>query len=77
MKYRTREEWRKAPAREPIKRYSRRLLDRGVIDAARLEELDAEAGTLASDAATFAEDSPEPTVESRFTHVLNATCPNG
>lgn len=71
MKYRTREEWREGPEREPIKVYSRRLMERGWIDEFALEQLGDEAHALAADAVKFADQSPDPLLESRFEHVLS------
>jgi pyruvate dehydrogenase E1 component alpha subunit len=59
-KYRPAEEVSVWMARDPIDRLRARLLDDGVVDAAELDRLDAEAADRAAAAEAFALASPEP-----------------
>jgi TPP-dependent pyruvate/acetoin dehydrogenase alpha subunit len=70
MKYRTRDEMREAGEREPIKVYARRLMEGGWINEFELGQLEDEAHALVSDTVRFADESPDPSIESRFQHVL-------
>jgi pyruvate dehydrogenase E1 component alpha subunit len=75
MKYRTRDEMRLAAEREPIRTYSRRLKERGWVDERDLEQLAEEAGASARSAVMFAEQSPDPAVETRFQNVFAGLYP--
>jgi pyruvate dehydrogenase E1 component alpha subunit len=75
MKYRTREEMRLASQREPISVYSRRLTERGWLNEFELEQLWEEATALARDAVKFADESPDPMLESRFKDVFAGQYP--
>jgi len=67
--YRTREqvaEWRR---RDPIALWAARLVEEGIIDAAGVEELDAEAVRRVDEAVAFADSSPFPAPESLYDDV--------
>jgi Dehydrogenase E1 component len=67
--YRTKEEveeWRK---RDPIVVYSERLKREGLIDDPGIEEIDRRAIEIVDQAVEFAEQSPEPTLESLYDNV--------
>jgi len=60
-KYRTKEEVQKVRSeQDPIERLRARLLEREAVDETRLKEIDREVKALISEAADFAQESPEP-----------------
>jgi pyruvate dehydrogenase E1 component alpha subunit len=60
-KYRSKEEVQKVrQEQDPIEGLKARLLEAGVVEAEQLKELDREVKTIVSDAAEFAQNSPEP-----------------
>jgi pyruvate dehydrogenase E1 component alpha subunit len=70
-KYRTREEVSKVrQERDPIERLRAVLLEEGVADDEALKRLDKEVKEIVSDAAEFAQDSPEPDPAELYTDVL-------
>jgi pyruvate dehydrogenase E1 component alpha subunit len=70
-KYRTREEVSKVrQERDPIERLRAVLLEEGVADDEALKRLDKEVKEIVSDAAEFAQDSPEPDPSELYTDVL-------
>jgi pyruvate dehydrogenase E1 component alpha subunit len=62
-RYRTEDEVRRWRERDPIDWFQKRLVDAGVIDEARAEEIEAAAVAAAEKAVEFAESSPDPKVE--------------
>jgi pyruvate dehydrogenase E1 component subunit alpha len=69
--YRTREEeqeWR--ATRDPIGIFERKLLELDMATQAEIDENDAQATQVAEDAAEFAENSPDPTLEELYTDVM-------
>jgi pyruvate dehydrogenase E1 component alpha subunit len=69
-KYRTREEVQKVrQERDPIERLRAALLDKGGIAEAKLKEIDREVKDLVSEAAEFAQNSPEPDPAELYTDV--------
>ena len=58
--YRTREEVEEQKLKDPIRSYFKRLSDRGLVDQAGLERMDAEARAVVDAAVEFADASPEP-----------------
>ena len=58
--------WRK---RDPIPRLAKSMLEAGVVDAARLEAVQAEANEVVTDAMRFAEASPMPAPEALYQDV--------
>ena len=62
--YRTKEELEKNKEEDPIARLKSELLSEGKIDEAKFQELDREAKGLSAEAVRFAEESPEPALES-------------
>ena len=70
-KYRTREEVSKVrQERDPIERLRVLMIEEGVADDAALKEIDKEIKDIVSDAAEFAQDSPEPDPSELYTDVL-------
>ncbi|MDP6390444.1 MAG: pyruvate dehydrogenase (acetyl-transferring) E1 component subunit alpha [Alphaproteobacteria bacterium] len=70
-KYRTREEVTKVrEERDPIDRLKGVLLDGGLADEDALKEIDREVKDIVSDAAEFAQTSPEPDPSELFTDIL-------
>ncbi len=68
-KYRTKEELAEYKERDPLLIQKKRLMDEGVKDD-ELEKWDKEAKKLSSDAADFAEKSPEPELKELYSDVL-------
>lgn len=69
--YRTREEeqeWR--ATRDPIGMFERKLLELDLATQAEIDENDAKATQVAEEAAEFAENSPDPTLEELYTDVM-------
>jgi len=70
-KYRSKEEVEKMRTeRDPIERSRKALLDRGWIDEPALKAIDAEVRKIVTDAAEFAQTSPEPDPSELWTDVL-------
>ncbi len=70
-KYRTREEIQKVrQERDPIDRLSHLILSEGLSDEAALKEIDRRIKATITDAAEFAQNSPEPDPSELFTDVL-------
>ncbi len=65
-KYRTKEELEEFKQQDPILMLKKDLLDAEMITEKKFEELDKEAKAIAKQAEEFAEESPEPPLESRF-----------
>ncbi len=69
-KYRSKEEVQKVrQEQDPIEGLKARLLEAGVVDADQLKEIDREVKAIVSDAAEFAQNSPEPDPSELFTDV--------
>jgi pyruvate dehydrogenase E1 component alpha subunit len=68
--YRERDEHAAWMARDPIERLRRRLIGDFVLDAARLDEIEAKAQARVEAAVEFARQSPEPSPESGLEHVF-------
>ena len=64
--YRTKEELEKNKEDDPITRLKSELLSEGKIDEAKFLEMDREAKRLSAEAVRFAEESPEPLLESLY-----------
>jgi pyruvate dehydrogenase E1 component alpha subunit len=58
--YRTREEVEDQKTKDPVRTYFERLAAKGLIDAARYKQLDADVRTIVDAAVAFADASPEP-----------------
>ncbi|MBI2240689.1 MAG: pyruvate dehydrogenase (acetyl-transferring) E1 component subunit alpha [Magnetospirillum gryphiswaldense] len=70
-KYRTKEEVTKMREQhDPIDTLKSRLLEAGLVDEAVLKEMDREVKAIVSEAAEFAQSSPEPDVSELWTDVL-------
>jgi pyruvate dehydrogenase E1 component alpha subunit len=70
-KYRTREEVSKVrQERDPIERLRAVMLEEGAADDEALKKIDKEVKEIVSDAAEFAQDSPEPDPSELYTDVL-------
>jgi len=70
-KYRTKEEVSRVRAEhDPIDQVAKRLEDMGLIDEERLKAIDAEVKRLCTEAAEFAQTSPEPKTDQLFTDIL-------
>ena len=68
--YRTREEeqqWR--TTRDPIGIFEKKLLNNGLVTQAEFDDNDARATQVAEDAAEFAENSPDPSLEELYADV--------
>ncbi|MCW5731989.1 MAG: pyruvate dehydrogenase (acetyl-transferring) E1 component subunit alpha [Alphaproteobacteria bacterium] len=71
QKYRSKDEVNKMRAeQDPIDKMKKRLLDGGLCDEARLKEIDREVKAIVTDAAEFAQDSPEPDAAELWTDIL-------
>ncbi len=69
-KYRSKEEVQKVrQEQDPIEGLKARLLESGVVDADQLKEIDREVKAIVSDAAEFAQNSPEPDPSELYTDV--------
>jgi pyruvate dehydrogenase E1 component alpha subunit len=55
--------WRK---RDPIPRLAKSMLEAGIVDAARIELIQAQANEIVTDAMSFAEASPRPAPEALY-----------
>ena len=72
-KYRSKEEVQKMrQERDPIERLRAMLLERKVVDEAALKEIDRDVKDIVSEAAEFAQNSPEPDPSELYTDVLAA-----
>ena len=73
-KYRTREEVSKVRAeRDPIDRISQQLIDENYASEDELKQIDIDIKAIISDAADFAQQSPEPDLADLYTDVLVET----
>jgi pyruvate dehydrogenase E1 component subunit alpha len=68
--YRTKEELEKHKEEDPITRLRAELASEGKIDEAKFQEMDREAKRLSAEAVRFAEESPEPPVESLYDYTF-------
>ena len=69
-KYRTKEEVQKVrQERDPIERLRAALLDKGRVEEAKLKEIDRAVKGVVSEAAEFAQNSPEPDPSELYTDV--------
>jgi pyruvate dehydrogenase E1 component alpha subunit len=69
-KYRTRDEVQHVrEERDPIDRLRKLMLDEGVADEDTFKEIDKEIRAVVNEAASFAQDSPEPDPEELYTDV--------
>ena len=60
MLYVTEEEKKRNRARDPIENVKKRAIERGLVTAAQLAEVDAQAAAIIEEAVKFAEESPWP-----------------
>jgi pyruvate dehydrogenase E1 component subunit alpha len=67
--YRTKDELEEHKKRDPITSFAHKLVEDGVLDQARLDEMDAEARKTAEQAAQFADESPDPQPDELYTDV--------
>ena len=67
--YRTRAEIEKYQERDPIKLFTASLKEKGILDDARLDEIEKEVREVVERAARFADESPEPEPSELYTHV--------
>ena len=67
--YRTRAEIEKYQERDPIKVFSTSLREKGLLDDARLKEIEDRVHSQVEHAVQFAESSPEPAPEELYTHI--------
>jgi pyruvate dehydrogenase E1 component alpha subunit len=67
--YRTRAEIEKYQERDPIKLFSASLLEEGIVDQQKLDQLDHEVRAEVEEAVKFADESPEPPAEDLYTDV--------
>ncbi|MGZ6340690.1 MAG: thiamine pyrophosphate-dependent dehydrogenase E1 component subunit alpha [Candidatus Limnocylindrales bacterium] len=68
-KYRTSEELERERLRDPLPCFREQLLEAAVLDAGQVERMAAEIGTEVNDATDWAEQQPDPTVESATWYV--------
>jgi pyruvate dehydrogenase E1 component alpha subunit len=57
---------------DPIEHLRKKMLDDGTVDEARLKTIDREVKDIVSEAAAFAQESPEPDPSELYTDVLAA-----
>jgi len=69
LSYYTEEEKAEQKARDPINKFTRRVLDRKLLTAAELAEIDARAKKVLDEAVQFAEQSPYPALDEILTDV--------
>jgi len=69
MLYVTEEEKERNRARDPIENVKKRAIERGLVSAAQLAEVDAQAAAIIEEAVKFAEESPWPKPEELLTDV--------
>jgi pyruvate dehydrogenase E1 component alpha subunit len=67
--YRTRAEIEKYQERDPIKLFTASLKEQGVLDDARMADIEKRVKEEVEHAVRFAEESPEPAPEELYTHV--------
>ncbi|MEZ5939132.1 MAG: pyruvate dehydrogenase (acetyl-transferring) E1 component subunit alpha [Hyphomonadaceae bacterium] len=73
-KYRTREEVTNVrEQKDPIDHHKKLLLEKGLVDEAKLKEIEQEVRAVVNDAAQFAQESPEPDPSELWTDVLVET----
>jgi pyruvate dehydrogenase E1 component alpha subunit len=70
LKYRTKEEAERAKLRDPIKLYSERLKEEGLITDEQIEAMDQEVGHEVDEATKQADADPFPDLEARFEDIL-------
>jgi pyruvate dehydrogenase E1 component alpha subunit len=68
-KYRSKDEVKEARQRDPIGLLERKLLERDIVDEAKLESIRAEAKEIVDEAVRFAEESPDPPLDELMTDV--------
>ncbi len=68
-KYRTQDEVKKWRERDPIGQLEHKLLERGVLDEDKIEEIKDETKEIVDEATTFADESEEPPLEELYTDV--------
>jgi pyruvate dehydrogenase E1 component alpha subunit len=68
--YRTKEEVEEQKKKDPISQLVHRLKDKGAMDQAGVDALDAEVHAEVEDAIKFADDSPDPAPDELGRHVL-------
>jgi pyruvate dehydrogenase E1 component alpha subunit len=69
-KYRTREEVTEVrEKRDPIDHFGKKLIDRGVVNAEDLKQMDSEVKRIVVEAAEFATESPEPALSELYTDI--------
>jgi pyruvate dehydrogenase E1 component alpha subunit len=69
-KYRTKEELTEMrEKRDPIENFGKKLIDRGVVSAEDLKQMDTEVKRIVVEAAEFATESPEPGVAELYTDI--------
>jgi pyruvate dehydrogenase E1 component alpha subunit len=67
--YRTRAEIEKYQERDPIKLFSASLLEEGIVDQAKLDQMDKDIRAEVEESVKFADESPEPPAEDLYTDV--------
>lgn len=73
-KYRTKEEVQKVRQdQDPIEMVRARILERGILDADGVKEIDKEIRQIVNDAAEFAQNDPEPDPSELMTDIVHAT----
>jgi pyruvate dehydrogenase E1 component alpha subunit len=69
-KYRSREEVQETRSeRDPIDRLRKMMLDENIVDEDAFKAIDKEIRAIVNDAATFAQDSPEPKPDELYTDI--------
>src|SRR3954451_21895651 len=68
-KYRTKDEVKKWRERDPIGQLEHKLLERGILDEDKLEEIKAEMKETINEVTEFADESEEPPIEELYTDV--------
>ncbi len=74
-RYRTREEMEAWMERDPIRRFRELLIERGIIDEKRADEMGARAREVVAEAIRFAGESPEPPLDDLTANVYVDTFP--
>jgi pyruvate dehydrogenase E1 component alpha subunit len=75
--YRTREDVEKEKANDPIRIFAELLARNDIMSQEELEEMDAEVRRISEEAATFAEQSPEPPVDEIYKDIYADESVNG
>ena len=75
MKYRTKEQTEHARQRDPILLYSARLIERGIVTEAQIEQMREQIGVEIDQAVAQADADPNPPLDARFDHILAETYP--